>query len=185
MIRFSLCTRYFAGLAGCLCLALCSNTGSGNDNTALIVINEFMVRNTSTSPYVDCLGLHEDWVELYNPGPEAVDMSDYYISDKKDNLLKTRLDDTLIPSGGYYLLWGGDTVCIHNDHIGFSFDSEDTLKKDMILISSKNGEVIDSISFLGNPLACEKDKSYGRTPDGSANWTQQTTATPGASNSKL
>lgn len=153
-----------------------------NDEPVPLYINEFMVRNSASSAYADCLGNHEDWVELYNGGEEPLDMSDFYISDKRDNLLKTQLHDTVINPGQHYLLWGGDFVCEHNNHIGFNFDATDTAKNEMILIVNDDGFIIDSISYLAIPEACKQDTSYGRSPDGSNTWKQQTTPTPGTAN---
>ncbi|MBN1984126.1 MAG: lamin tail domain-containing protein [Chitinivibrionales bacterium] len=163
-------------------LLVCSrSTSPGDERPAQIFINEFMVRNSQATQFVDCVGNHEDWVELYNPGPSAVSMKSYYISDKKTDPLKKQLHDTIIPANGYYLLWGGNTVCAHNDHIGFNYGM-DTLNPEMILLSSRSGVIIDSCSYIGVPGAADQDKSYGRNPDGANTWKQQATATPGATN---
>ena len=169
-------------IAGILYLAFLSGCSNEAEEDVSIVINEFMVRNTNTSDFADCLGNHEDWVELYNTGTKDVLMSKVYISDKSDDLLKTRLHDTIIPPGGYYLLWGGDFTCEHNNHIGFNFDATDTTQPEKIIISNGKGFIIDSFSYMEVPQACEPNKSYGRNPDGSENWKQQVAPTPGSAN---
>jgi hypothetical protein len=169
-------------IAGIYCLAflfVCTETDEANVS---VVINEFMVRVTDSSAFTDCMGNHEDWVELHNTGDEAISMSRIYISDKADNLLKKRLHDTIIPGGGYYLLWGGDSMCVHNNHLGFSFNATDTVENEQIVISDGNGNIIDEYKYMEVPAARIQNKSYGRFPDGSDSWTQQVTATPGIPN---
>ncbi len=167
-------------IIGISCLAflfVCSKTEEEVEIS--VVINEFMVKVSNTSRFTDCLGNHEDWVELYNVGDEAISMRRIYISDKADNLLKKRLHDTIIPPGGYYLLWGGDSTCEHNNHIGFSFDASDPVRMEEIIISDGKGNIIDNFQYIDVPGACIQNRSYGRFPDGSENWSIQTTATPG------
>jgi hypothetical protein len=181
--------KYVKGIVGIFCtlfLVFCSGVGN-NEDSGTVLINEFMVRNSATSPYMDCLGQHGDWVELYNPGPESVEMSNFYLSDRIGNLNKYQLYDTVIPAGGLYLLWSGDTatdsaVCEHHNHFDFGFDWNDTNNVEMVIISNEDGDIIDSVSFVGIPAATKVDTSYGRYPDGSANWQTQNTSTPGTAN---
>lgn len=172
----------FTLIAGILCLTFLVTCSDIGEEEITIVINEFMIRNSNTSPFADCLGNHEDWVELYNTGEKEILMSKIYISDRPDNLLKKRLHDTIIPPGGYYLLWGGDFTCEHNNHIGFNFDATDTVKLEQIIISDGNGNIIDNFPFMEVPEARVQNRSYGRFPDGSESWGQQVTATPGDPN---
>jgi hypothetical protein len=159
----------------------CSDLVKPPEGLALY-INEFMVRNSSASLYADCLGNHEDWVEVYNGGAADLHMDDFYLSDRRDDLRKYRLHDTVIPPGGFYLLWGGDQDCGDSTHIGFGFDGADSTKNEMIVLSMDNGIIVDSISFLKMPGACEQDKSFGRSPDGSPLWQQQAVPSPGSAN---
>ncbi len=188
MCRLFCYSLLFTGIFFSVFLLQCSDTPV-NAGEGSLYINEFMVRNTAASQYMDCLGRHGDWVELYNSGSEALSMGDFYISDRANNLKKKRIYDTLIPAGGYYLLWGGDTsiagtdsICEHHNHLGFSFDSDDTVNVEMILVSNNAGNIIDSVSFLGISEATKQDTSYGRLPDGSGTWKMQLTPTPGAAN---
>jgi hypothetical protein len=171
-------TKLITGISCLAFLFACSET----EEEIFVVINEFMVRNTNTSQFADCLGNHEDWVELYNTGDKEILMSKIYISDRSNNLLKKRLHDTIIPPGGYYLLWGGDFTCEHNNHLGFAFDATDTTKNEQIVISDGKGNIIDSFSHMEVPEAREPNRSYGRFPDGSESWGQQVTPTPGLPN---
>jgi hypothetical protein len=51
-----------------------------------IVINEFMSRNDTTLPDQD--GDYPDWIELYNPGEQTVDLLNYGLSDKLNEARK-------------------------------------------------------------------------------------------------
>jgi len=56
-------------IIGISCLAFlfkCSDT----EEEIFVVINEFMVRNTNTSPFADCMGNHEDWMLRSYRDPE-------------------------------------------------------------------------------------------------------------------
>ncbi len=188
MCRFFCYSLLFTGIFFSAFLLQCSDTPV-NAGEGSLYINEFMVRNTTASQFMDCLGRHGDWVELYNSGSEAISMDGFYISDRANNLMKKALYDTLIPAGGYYLLWGGDTsiaggdsICEHHNHMGFKFDFDDSVKMEMILVSNNNGDIIDSVSFFGIPEATKQDTSYGRFPNGSGTWKAQLTPTPGAAN---
>ena len=46
-----------------------------------LVINEFMASNNSESGIADPQGEYDDWVEIYNAGPTAVDLGGMYLTD--------------------------------------------------------------------------------------------------------
>ena len=53
---------------------------------AQVVINEYSAANFSTT--MDNYGDTPDWIELYNAGGAAVNLSNYFLSDKITNPLK-------------------------------------------------------------------------------------------------
>ncbi len=63
-----------------------------------MVINEVAWGGTRAST-------HDEWVELYNPGPEDVDLTGWILTD--DNDIEVSLSGVL-PAGGYYLLESPD-----------------------------------------------------------------------------
>ena len=76
-----------------------------------VLISEVMSSNGSTID--DGSGAYPDWIELYNPGHVAVDLSGYYLSDHRDSNTRWQFPDgTAIGAGDYLLLWasGGDGV---------------------------------------------------------------------------
>ena len=76
-----------------------SNTGSGGPGQGLF-INEFMADNDSTIQDPDGSG-YPDWIELYNAGPSAIDLSGMYLTDDPNNPNKW-----MIPIG----ISGGNTL---------------------------------------------------------------------------
>lgn len=71
---------------------------------AAVLINEFMSSNGST--VADEEFEHEDWIELYNNGEEAVDLGSWGLSDSAGNPFKWRFPEgTLIGPQGYLLVW--------------------------------------------------------------------------------
>jgi len=71
--------------------------------SAQVVINEVLARNHFTNTDED--GDSSDWVELYNPGPESVDLTDHALSDSRADLRKWVLPRMVVPADSYVLLW--------------------------------------------------------------------------------
>lgn len=69
------------------------------ESLAPLVISEVFASGAMTA--VD--GEVTDWVELYNPGPDALDLADYFLSDQALLPQKLRLRGQLLP-GEYFLL---------------------------------------------------------------------------------
>lgn len=71
---------------------------------AEVRIQEWMASNQTTIADED--GDFEDWIELHNPGAEAVDLSDWGLSDDLDNPFRWRFaPGTVLEPGGFLLVW--------------------------------------------------------------------------------
>jgi hypothetical protein len=68
-----------------------------------VVINEFSCANKNT--ILDNYNEYEDWIELYNAGATAVDLTGYYLSDSKNNPTKWPIPSGVIPPGGFRLFF--------------------------------------------------------------------------------
>ena len=67
-------------------------------------INEFLASNRSTLADED--GDFEDWIEFHNPTAHAVDLAEWALSDNPATPFKwTFAAETVIPPGGYLLVW--------------------------------------------------------------------------------
>ena len=56
-----------------------------------ILINEFMSSNVSTIPDED--NDYEDWIELYNPSEQMINLGNFGLSDDEDEPLKWQFPD--------------------------------------------------------------------------------------------
>lgn len=145
-----------------------------------VVINEIMAVNDATLP--DGHGEFEDWIELYNPSDNPVDVGGLFVSDAFDQspqwqIPADRPDSTTVPPRGYLLLWAdGDTDqgALHVD-LRLSSGGEQI---GLLQISGFDTTFVDSFTF-GEQTA---DISFGRLPDGGDRFANFGTPTPGEAN---
>jgi hypothetical protein len=137
-----------------------------------LFINEFMADNDITIAGPD--GNSPDWIELFNAGDEAIDLSGMYLTDDlTDHTAWQFPEDTYIKAGGYLLVWAdrdGEDLCTS---FGLNANGEE-----IGLFASDGETLIDSVVFVKQL----RDVSYGRIPDGSSNWDYLPTSTPGSAN---
>ena len=153
----------------------------------VLYINEFMASNDSG--YTDENGDHDDWIEIYNPGTEAVDIGGMYITDGLDALTTWQIptnapDTTTIQPGGFLVLFADKESEQGVLHVEIKLSGSG----EQIGLTAPNGTtVIDSLTYDAGTAGAigfglETDKSCARQPDGSANWQVDDTPTPGTSN---
>ncbi|MFP4470641.1 MAG: lamin tail domain-containing protein, partial [Bacteroidales bacterium] len=155
-------------------------------NEENIFINEFMCDNENFVP--DDYGEYDDWIEIYNPGPEAVDIGGWYITDNLDDPKAFRISDTTpalttIPSGGFLVLWADDQPAQGALHVGIKLSASG----EAIGISRSGIIFADSLEY-GSGGVVEPpsvNKSAGRLPDGNDNWTVFEIPTPGDANQEI
>ena len=158
-------------------MSACSGGGDQGDTGVsypLIWINELQAANVST---LEDNGTFPDWVELYNPGTSDALLDDYALSDDADDPLKwTFSGGGSVPAGGYLIVFcdsDPDEGVLHTTY------NLDQLGEDVVL-SAPDGTELDIVSY---PLVAD-DFSYGRIPDGSADW-EVMTPSPNAPNTQL
>ncbi|MHC1769199.1 MAG: lamin tail domain-containing protein [Verrucomicrobiia bacterium] len=130
--------------------------------TVLVRINEIMAANTVTvADRAD--GDFEDWFELHNAGPNAVDLAGYTLTDELENPTKFSVPArTIIPAGGFLLVWadeeenqnapGGDL------HVNFKLSQAG----EQLALFAPDGLQVDTVSFGSQT----NNVSAGRFPDG-------------------
>lgn len=154
-------------------LALIQFKLSGQD----LIINEFLASNSSINMDPD-FSDYADWMELYNAGEDTVNLGAYYVTDNLADSVKWSFPDgAVLAPGNYLILWadGRDTV-LTGYHSNFKLSSSG----EEIGIFDSTGNVLDSIVFLEQ----RQDLSYGRQPDGGADWYTFEMPTPGSSNTQ-
>jgi LPXTG-motif cell wall-anchored protein len=131
---------------------------------ASVIINEIQLNPTE-----------ERFIELYNSGGSAVDLTDWYIqrktatgSDFGSLISKTNFAGKSIGAGGYFLISKGD---LNNSNI--VFDSLTLTESNTIQIKNGAGDVVDKVGW-GDATDCggtcapnpTDGKSIGRTSSG-------------------
>jgi len=143
-----------------------------------LYINEFMASNDAT--IADENGEYDDWIEIYNPNDEPVNIAGFYITDDLTDMTAWQIPDTdssatTIPAGGFLLLWADKDTDQGVLHVNLKLSGDG---EQIGLVAPNGTTFIDSLTF-GEQTT---DVSYGRYPDGSDNWQFFENPTPGASN---
>ncbi len=145
---------------------------------AQVVINEYSAANWTD--IADNYGEYEDWIELYNAGATAVDLSGYHLSDRDDEPTKYAIPAGVsISAGGYLRFWcsSRNTAVGTNYHTNFKLTQ--TTGAETVVFADAAGAILDSRE-LDNPN--QTNHSWGRYPNGGADWRIFTDPTPNASN---
>ena len=142
-----------------------------------IRINEFLASNSGSN--ADDNDEFDDWLELFNPTEQRLDLSHLYLTDNRDNLTKWQFPDgsTTIEAGGFLLIWCDSDIDQGEFHTNFKLSASGEF---LALVGSNGLTIIDSLSFGSQTT----DISFGRQPDGSSSWGSMTPS-PGASNNLL
>jgi hypothetical protein len=130
-------------------------TSSADNTSTRIVINELLANSDS--------GAGIDWLELYNPGPISVDLSNVYLSDSQTNLLKYKIPDGVVLNPGEFWTVGEGTP-----PNGFEFALSSSGETVYVTAATSDPEpepirVLDAVRYE----AMEPDVTFGRFPDGS------------------
>ncbi len=91
-----------ADLAGAITV-----TNNAPDAVLPVVINEWMADNQQFPDPAD--GLFDDWLELFNPNPVAVDLGGYFLTDDVSKPAKWMIPtNTVIAPHGFLLVWADE-----------------------------------------------------------------------------
>ena len=136
------------------------------------MINEIMAANVSTIVDPD-FGAFADWIEIFNPGEEAVDLGGYTLTDDIRNPVKWSVSSgSLVPAGGYLLFWPDGRDSGRHSNFRLSRDGEE------VALYDSDGLLVDMVRF-GDQV---ENVSYGRIADGAAEWAFFQQPTPGRMN---
>ena len=104
-----------------------------------------MASNTATLPDKD--GDYSDWIELYNPTAEAIDLSGWYLSDNPDDLIKWICPQVTIESHEYLIVFAsGKDQSINELHTNFKLSSSG----EWIILTKPDGETVQfELQFTG------------------------------------
>ncbi len=145
-----------------------------------IVINEFMSANNLTIE--DGYGNSSDWIEIYNRDTIAINLKDYFLSDKPDNMFKWRFPEIILKPNDFLLVFASKS----NEFESLSQDTnvyanfKISADGEKLFLSNQSGELIHSTLAV----SLNGDQSYGRESDGSNTWNYFDFASPGRSNNQ-
>jgi hypothetical protein len=144
------------GFVGVTLQAVATHTtgSAASDPTTRILINELSAGNGSIP----------GWIELYNPGSTAVDLSRVYLSDDRFNLLAYKIPNgTMLPPGGFWAARQGTAPTELPFALGLFGGT-------VYVTAASNAatpvpiRVLDAVHYDGQ----EPGVTFGRYPDGSA-----------------
>ncbi|SDB81135.1 Leucine rich repeat-containing protein [Pelagirhabdus alkalitolerans] len=142
-----------------------------------LYINEYMASNGETIS--DDEGNYHDWIELYNPTDESIELSGYYLSDDETNPTRWEIpEDVVIEADDYIVIWASGEDRLDNNgmhHTNFSISRQG----EPIILMGPDGET--TIDFIAQ-REVPRDRSFGRMPDGDDQLTYFNSPTPGDEN---
>ncbi len=153
-------------------------TNNGAGALLPMVINEWMADNDGPDGFADPLdGQFADWIELYNPNTNEVNIGGFFLTDDLGNPTKWRIPSpTLIAPRGFLLVWADSETnqnaldTYGNLHAGFSLRREG----EAIGLFNASGAEQHSVTFGLQTL----NVSQGWFPDGTTNLHAMTNWTP-------
>jgi len=148
---------------------------AADDASALpqVAINEVMASNQGT--LADEAGEYDDWIELFNPSDQMIDLEGFFVSDDPSDLFKRRLPAGLqLEPGATLLLWADGDIDQGSNHLPFKLAATG----ETVTLSDPDGEPIQSVEFS----AAVADQVFGRYPDASGAMIACASPTPNLKN---
>ncbi len=142
-----------------------------------ITINEYSASNLNG--FTDSYQRTEDWIELYNMAPVAIDIGGWHLSDKETNPTKYEIPEgTMIPGNGFLVFWCSGRDLKNGNEFHTSFKLTQTSGTDILVLADADGNIIES-----HPMELTLvENSRCRENDGTDQWRVCTEPTPGNSN---
>ena len=148
---------------------------------AVPVINEFSASNAGIID--DDNGNATDWIEIYNAGEDAVDLSGYTLTDDPTNIAKYIFPETLLAGGQYLIIFAGDDA---DPTSGTDLYTEFGLSSsgEYLGFYDPAGNVVSEFGVNGTDYPAQfQDVSYGLVNDGDFDSVAFfATPTPGSAN---
>lgn len=142
-----------------------------------LVLNEILTRNLTGLQ--DGFDTREDWIEIYNPNPGALNLDSYFLTDNPSQLTKWNFPSVVIPGNGYLIVYASGVNMVDpqgHPHTNFKLESVG----EFLALVRPNGQSIDD-SFHPSFPEQFTDISYGpQSTDGALRFFS--IPTPGAAN---
>jgi regulation of enolase protein 1 (concanavalin A-like superfamily) len=145
-----------------------------------VFVNEWMASNTNTlaDPSEFPNLAFDDWIELYNPGPDPVDLGGYWLTDNLANPRGFQVPSNgvyVVAPGGFLLVWADEDSSVNSSnlvdlHANFRLNAG----REDIGLFAPDLALIDGVRFTNQV----SDISQGRFADGAGAIYSMTTPTP-------
>ena len=157
------------------------NGPGGRDSivAGTLVVNEFEAKG---SQFDNDLTLGSDWFEIYNTTNDTITLKAgrWFVTDSLADNEKYELPLSVINPKGFLTVWcdSRDTVTATAIHTSFGLSSSG--EQIGLFYKQDNDTLLEVNNYTFG--AQQSAISFGRLPDGSANWSSFNAPTPGASN---
>lgn len=165
-------------------LTAVTTPGAANQDADIAVITGLVINeiNSANTTHQDPFGEYDDWIELYNSGTTAVDLTGLFITDKLNNKLKHELQsesatEMILNPGEYHVLWADEQTLQGSSHLSFKLSADG----EAVGLYQRIGEqvmILDEVTFG----VAETNTSFSRIPNGTGPITITATITPDSEN---
>jgi spore coat protein H len=141
-----------------------------------LVLNEACADNETSLENPDDPGEYDDWIEIVNVGPDAVDAGGFGVTDDLgDPMAWTIPAGTVVPAGGHLIIHADDET---DDLGGLHAPFKLSKGGEEIGLFAPDGTLVDAFVYeiMGS------DRSRGRARDGAPGWVSFRGGTPGGPN---
>lgn len=162
--------KYLHNLLSLLILFLCFTI----DAQQTIFINEFMTANSTGIKDAD--GDYSDWIEIYNPTANSIDLTGWALTDNKDEPGRWKFPAMNIPAKGYILVFAsGKNRAVAGSELHTNFRL--STSGEFLGLYNPSGTVVTSF----NPNYPDQKENFSYAYDG-LQYLECPTPTPGAEN---
>lgn len=139
-----------------------------------LYLNEMMSSNSSSIADED--GDYSDWIEIYNSGPDPLNLQGYGLTDNPNSPYKWTFPSKTIAPGEFLLVFCSDKNRLTGPYLHTNYKI--SASGETMALTDAGGLRVDTIP----PVSLAQNESYGRKPDASAQFVHFLEPTPGASN---
>lgn len=134
------------------------------ESRSTLLINEFLTSNCGL--VLDEYQEADDWIELYNAGPDTMDLEGLFLTDSLGDPMKHQIPMasglSRIPPGEHVLLWADKQEAQGALHLDFRLDA----KEEQLGLYQLGHGYLDSLSYTFH----QKGSACGRLSDGSGSF---------------
>lgn len=143
------------------------------NTNAQLHLNEMMSLNNTT--WATEQNNYPDWIELFNSGSDSILLSDYFLSDDRQEIEQWQLPNRYIQEGEFFSVYASG--------LDMKMDCNFKIRSqgEALFLSHKSMGLVDSLPAV----QLDADQSFGRFPDGSDVLAKLQSPTPNSPNDSI